>query len=159
MNKIEGKELYDNLNKARNIDEVCESLDQYLQIWQQKHPERGINFVIGVITSEGKEKEEGNRQRLKRYTEIIRKQSKGFTFCWEDIFVSEIRKNIQADSISYEKFLECSQTIVGGGYISDIYLTPRWEKSLGARLEHKVAQEKGIRLHFLPEEENLGSIL
>ncbi len=35
------------------------------------------------------------------------------------------------------------------GYITDIFMTPRWEHSEGARDEHKNAIKAGMTIHYV----------
>lgn len=41
--------------------------------------------------------------------------------------------------------------IFKSGHVTDVFMTPRWEKSKGAVDEYKTAQKIGLTIHYLQE--------
>lgn len=101
-----------------------------------------VGYVSGIITSDGKEHIDRNMALLKRNTSKIR-ESVGFpVFSAADIFHNE----------SYDKFGGIEEhewyafwrNVLKSGYITEVFMTPRWEHSAGAKDEFATAGEAGI---------------
>ncbi len=42
--------------------------------------------------------------------------------------------------------------ILWSGIVTDLFATPRWEKSRGATMEHDIMQQQGARIHYVTED-------
>lgn len=132
-----------------SLDDVLEGLVVFLKNYRHNRANCPIAFVTGPITSNGSSHIARNTTRLIDNTRSLQAQTDGLVFCWFDIFCEEVKQAVRYESISYEGFLTFSKQVVASGYITDIYMTPNFESSTGARLEHETAQACGLRIHYL----------
>lgn len=143
------KVLVDSTNLASVRDKVIALFDQTTQRTGTKR----IGYVAGIINSDGPEKVEENRQRLAEYTERIRGEQDFPIFSATDIFTKELFTRLEEVKLGgpekTQAFLQFWREILEKGRITDIFMTPRWEQSLGARDEHETATRLGITIHYV----------
>ena len=112
-----------------------------------------IGYVAGIITSDGDEYMARNRLRLEQYTQEAREKVGFPIFSATDIFTDDLYEKMKVHEMprgdSEGLFQEFWRTILESGYITNIYMTPRWEKSMGATDEHKSALKVGLTITYL----------
>ncbi len=151
MKKVISEKIKESLKNAKDLNLVAKSAISVLKEFKSKGANR-IGYVAGTITSEGYEKIEENVKKLIKYTIKIRKRE-GFpifssTDLFDKKFVSQLKElSLPPDKLE-EEFLKCWKNILSSGYVTDIYITPGWENSQGARFELKVAKEARLKIHY-----------
>ncbi len=116
-----------------------------------------IGYVSGIITSDSREYVALNRSRLEGYTEYLRANSEFPVFSSNDIFGSEIEDRLgENDEKKWHLFWRDVLTM---GNVTDIFMTPRWKSSAGAKDEHETAKRIGIEIHYMEDHPELNSIM
>ena len=116
---------------------------------KNNNPEAKIGYVAGKVTADGLENIEKNLKRLHKFTDIIAKEFEGQIFSAADVFNDEVYWRINLAKPIHEKdFYSFWRQVVGSG-VTDIFMTPEWEKSTGASDEHTTAKQLGIRIHYI----------
>lgn len=112
-----------------------------------------IGYVAGIITSDGLEHMQRNIERLARNTEEIRQTVNFPLFSATEIFGNGVYNKISEFHVKEpergELFINFWREILSSGYITDIYLTPRWDESKGARDEFETAKQQGLEIHYV----------
>jgi hypothetical protein len=101
-----------------------------------------VGYVSGIITSDGKEHIDRNIALLKRNTSRIREAVDFPVFSAADIFHNESYDKF--DGIEEHEWYAFWKNILKSGYVAEIFMTPRWEHSAGAKDEFAAAGEAGI---------------
>ena len=63
----------------------------------------------------------------------------------------------QMEEVEFERelrehhFVQFWKMILKSGHITDIFMTPRWEISRGAKVEYITAKKLKIKIHFVKE--------
>lgn len=68
-----------------------------------------------------------------------------------DVFSDGVYERINSHTIPVQGWLDFWGDILKVGHVTDIFMTPRWEVSTGARDEYRIAQELGLTIHQLTE--------
>ncbi len=136
--------------KAQTLDEVEQAI---LSVIANQNPAKKgkVGYVSGVITSDGPKYVQRNLQNLVKNTKKIRKAHLFPIFAPTDIFTDELFKRIDAFNLPEQLFWSFWRNVLGSGYITDIFMTPRWEISRGATDEHKTAKKLGLKIHYMEE--------
>ncbi len=115
-----------------------------------------IGYVAGIITSDGPEYFQANRKRLADYVKKLRKIHKFPMFSAIDVFSSEVYERLKEWKLPFAeremKVRSFWRKILKSGHVTDIFMTPRWEKSKGASDEHRTAKKIGLKIHYIEEE-------
>lgn len=139
------------LRNSKNLNHVREEL---IKLFKSSKNEK-IGYVAGVIYSEGPKFAESNWKRLISHAERLRKIHKFPLFSATDVFPPEIYSNLEEWELSFEeretKVRDFWREILKTGHVTDVFMTPRWEKSKGATDEHKTAKQIGLRIHYVEE--------
>jgi hypothetical protein len=142
---------------VKNAKDLNETKQILLELFQEIRNENDqIGYVAGILFSDGLQYFERNRQLLAKRTEIIRNHQQFPIFSAYDIFSDGLYDQIEEKEISYQErrnaFINFWRGIVGSGFVTDIFMTPRWEFSEGARDEHETAQKFGLTIHYFNDE-------
>lgn len=112
-----------------------------------------IGYVAGIITSDGPGYFEANRKRLADYVRKLRKIHKFPMFSAVDVFSSEVYERLEEWKLPFsEREVKARyfwRKILKSGHVTDVFMTPRWEKSKGATDEHETARKIGLRTHYI----------
>ncbi len=112
-----------------------------------------IGYVAGIMNSDGPNFFVRNSKLLVNHAAKLRKMHKFPMFTAVDVFPEEIYKNLEEWRLSFEKreakVRNFWRTILKSGYVTDVFMTPRWDKSKGATDEHKTAKKVGITIHYM----------
>lgn len=111
--------------------------------------------MAGILTSDGAEYFEINRKRLADYVKKLRKIHKFPIFSAVDVFSSEVYERLKEWRLPFNerevKVRSFWRKILKSGHVTDVFMTPRFEKSKGAQDEHKTAKEFGLKIHYLED--------
>lgn len=142
------------LLKATNLDHVREGvLETFIEV-KSKVPTSQIGYVSGIITSDGPEFIERNLKVLASNTEEIRKKHPFPVFSPTDIFDNALFARLMEMKLPVSereaKFIAFWREVLKCGHVTDIFMTPRWELSKGARDEYETAKQLGLTIHYVP---------
>lgn len=144
------------LKDARSLNEVSRVVIVILKELKERGSGR-LGYVSGIITSDSADLVELNERRLDGYTNYLRKGISFPVFSSTDIFqgefVEKFRGNAESEWYSFwRSVLEC-------GYVTDVFMTPRWRVSAGAKDEHETAKKVGLSIHYMDDHPELKAIM
>jgi hypothetical protein len=137
------------VHKTTLLEETHAALLQALENIRTEFQINKIGFVSGSITSDGPEHIQKNIEKLKNHTENLRGQFSFPIICCPDIFIDEMNMFHEKNNTPYNDFVIFWRNVLSSGYITDLFMTPGWEKSTGARDEHETAKKNNIIIHYL----------
>lgn len=141
------------LKNATTLDHAKKELIKVFEIARNKKGNIRIGYVAGILNSDGPKHFEDNRKKLADYAEKLRKIHRFPIFSGVDIFSNEVYGRLEEWRLSFEeretKARLFWREILESRYVTDIFMTPRWEKSKGATDEHKTAKKIGLTIHYL----------
>ncbi len=142
-----------NSTNLKHIEKAI--MDLFLELKKEKSKQK-IGYVAGIVTSDGEENMQRNIERLEKLTEKLREKLNFPIFSSVDIFGGGIYDKIEdfhlERPLREKAFIKFWRVLLKSGHITDIYMTPRWDESKGAKDEHKTAKETGIEIHYVNEE-------
>ena len=145
------KNIGPTLKNAKNLIHVREEL---IRLFKEARTTK-IGYVAGVIYSEGPEFADNNLKKLSFYAEQLRALHDFPMFTAVDVFPHEVYNNLEEWKLSFEerevKVRQFWREILKSGHVTDIFMTPRWEKSKGALDEHKTARQLGLEIHYVED--------
>lgn len=134
------------------FEEVYGAVIQAFGKVMEQSPGIQIGYVAGIIKADGSEHIETNRKTLMKFTEDTRRNMDFPIFSATDVFSDDVYtrlgglESIEAGNHDFRKFW---RDILKAGYITDIFMTPRWEQSGGATDEHNTALTLKLHIHYL----------
>lgn len=109
-----------------------------------------IGYVSGIISSDGPDKIQENIERLKKYTDFVRASHKFPVFSATDIFTKQVYEVCNRErEILNSEFIEFWRNLLETGFVTDLFMTPRWDESEGATDEHLIAEHLGLNIHYV----------
>lgn len=136
------------LENITNIEDIAQHVVASIAHAKQLRETDRAGFVVGIISSDGDHNAKQNLEILTRYTEALRAQHAFPIFCSTDVFTWAVYNRLGIldwEPVTREEtFRRFWREVLAGGEITDLFLTPRWEKSKGARDEYKAAKGLGI---------------
>lgn len=149
------KEIYFGiLIGAENLAEVQKRLIQELANLRQQNVGHRLGYVAGIVASDGQQHIQRNIAQLQLHASSVRSAQPFPVFSAVDVFGATglwdrfIPLFVQG-RITDEDFKNFWRGVLSSGSITDVFMTPRWEKSGGAVDEHKIAQKLGLKIHYL----------
>lgn len=145
--------IQESVKTAATLAEVRDSLfDVFRTLQAQGHTR--IGYVSGTITSDGEESIPHNIERLNRFTETIRAQQGFPVFSATDVFDDTLFKRLDAAGFVNSDWEVFWREVLGAEdrFITDMFMTPGWERSSGASDEHRVALEIGMTIVYIDRE-------
>lgn len=134
-----GKEVGRVVGTAKNLDEVLKKLVAFFKFLDSQR----MGYVAGVITSDGPGLVQRNVEMLKKYTERVRLAQSFPVFSSTDVFgETGLWERLAAKNYSYQDWVLFWRKVLGRGKITDIFMAPSWERSVGARDEWETAKKK-----------------
>lgn len=141
---------------AKSALNLAEVLEQTLLVFEKSRltgAER-IGYVSGIVSSDGVEKIPENMRILHAHTLRIRQVQSFPVFSAADLFSQELLLSLPEMQLPHAEhkhlFIGFWRDVLSAGYVTDVFLTPRWENSEGARDEYRIAQKIGLRIHEVP---------
>ena len=140
------------LTNIHNLDSIQAAVDRFLREYEPDRVDKRVGYVSGIISSDGPEHIAQNTERLARYAHYLRSLHDFPIFAYTDIFTDQIYGRVGAERLSSDEWLIFWRKILNLGHVTDIFMTPRWDVSLGAQDEYKTAQELGLRIHIVADQ-------
>lgn len=145
--------IYQEIRHSTSLKHVRLGLVRIIKAINENSTEQRLGFVAGIITSDGDENMPKNIERLKQYAKEVRGMYDFPIFSSVDVFGNGIYDQIEESKFERElreyHFVEFWRMILETGHITDIFMTPRWEKSKGAKVEYTIAKKLKIKIHFI----------
>jgi len=136
------------VKESGTLDEVRDNILNLLKHMVDAEGVTQIGYVAAIITSDGPEKIPQNLERLQRYTEHVRKTQSYPVFSATDVFTDELFERLFAAGFKNEDWTVFWREVLGEAYVTDMFMTPRWEESKGASDEYQIAKRTGKTLHY-----------
>ncbi|OGM13040.1 hypothetical protein A3A76_01880 [Candidatus Woesebacteria bacterium RIFCSPLOWO2_01_FULL_39_23] len=145
--------IRESVKNSNTLAEVRDSLfSVFKEMRAQGHTQ--IGYVSGTITADGKENIPKNIARLDRFTEHLRVKQEFPIFSATDVFDNELFRRLDAAGFVNADWEAFWREVLGAEemFVTDMFMTPRWEKSSGSTDEHRVAQEVGMAIVYIEKE-------
>lgn len=138
---------------SSTLDEVRDNLISLFKEFREKGHAR-IGYVSGIITSDGKEHMARNIKRLEAYTDKIREEQGFPIFAPTDVFDDVLFKRLDANGFVNEDWMMFWEEVLASEerFVTDMFMTPRWQESKGANDEHRIAKEIGMTIVYIEKE-------
>lgn len=142
--------IYNRLASTTTLDEAAEQLTLLLKILRSR-PLNRIGYVAGILTSDGPDQIPENIKHLEIFTEEIRKMCDFPIFSTVDVFG---RTNLwnQFEKEPSQSWIDFWRKIISSGLVTDLFLTPGWERSKGAKDEFETAKTNNLKIHQVSED-------
>lgn len=147
--------IYNGIKHSTSLEHVNEGLIKVIKKISESSVSQRIGFVAGIISSDGDENMPNNIEKLRQYTEKLRKKYNFPIFSSVDVFNNGLYD--QMEEVEFERelrehhFVQFWKMILKSGHITDIFMTPRLEMSRGAKVEYITAKKLKIKIHFVKE--------
>ncbi len=141
---------------AGTLDDVLEGVVSVLNGINAEGDGR-IGYVSGILTSDTPELVEVNARRLEGYTDYLRRDAKFPVFSSTDIFSGELADRF--GGLGEAEWHRFWRRVLEDGRVTDIFMTPRWRGSAGAKDEHETAKRIGLTIHYVEDHPELKSIM
>lgn len=105
-----------------------------------------VGFVSGKIMADGFVFSFKNLAEIAKHERKIRKSEHIPIFSATDFLLNELVNTVFRGKASGDEYW---RDIIESGYITDIYMTPGWEKSNGAKSEFDSAKKKNLKIHLV----------
>lgn len=147
------RELHEGLRGTQTLDELEIVLLGLLTV---QRSQGSVIFVSGSVFSDGEDRVADNIARLRRFTDHVAESLGQTAFSWVDvIYDSDLYGTLDIYHLPYQTRLERVmgfwRTILSSGHVTEVCMTPGWERSTGAQDEHRTAQQHALTIHYLPE--------
>ena len=150
-NSVITREFDNVLALARTVDEVEVAVLTLLKEKRRVQASK-LGFVSGTLFSDGPEFVQRNIRRLAHYTSALRLKYSFPLFSGYDVLYNGRMDRLPESKLPYlerrTRMLAFWKTIITCGSITDMFMMPGWERSEGARDEHRSAREMGMTVHY-----------
>lgn len=159
------REAFTNLEPAERFGHILEVVSDEIR---ELYPGQQIGLVSGIISSEGDENILQNIAELIRWRNTIAEalQSRTIqlpTLVSPFIFTELAYEQMGAFSLPRDArealFQQFYRQFLASGLVSDIFMTPGYERSVGALDELATAEALGLRIHFTTPAQPLGEFM
>lgn len=144
-------DMRDDISKQlADVSTVIEVEKSILKLLRKRHAEhKRVGYVSGIITSDGPGKIAENSRKLYEHTENLRKKYDFPIFACTDIFTDEIFSKTSANNLTAVEWMAFWRNILNAGYITDVFMTPRWRESAGAKDEYETTRKLRLKIHYI----------
>lgn len=141
------------VKQANTLNEVRDSLFGVFKNFRLEGHDK-IGYVSGIITSEGPDNIPKNIERLARFTAHVRATQAFPVFSATDVFDDVLFARLNAAGFKNEDWLVFWREVLGDErkFVTDMFMTPRWEISQGATDEHQIAKAMNMSVSYLDYE-------
>lgn len=143
------------LKNSKTLHHVRRNLIRLFEDTKLKNKTNRIGYVAGIINSDGPEYYRANRKRLTDYVKKLGEIHKFPMFCAVNVLSSEVYEKLAEWKLPFSerevKARSFWRKILKSGHVTDVFMTPRFEKSEGALDEHKTAKKIGLTIHYVEE--------
>lgn len=147
------EEISKTIETATDLAEVENRLLEFIHDVKAETNSSRIGYVAGIVSSDGEEHIATNIKKLSEYTDRIAHQYSFPVFCAADVFNPQLFEQLaemKLEAEEREQHLKSFwRNILNCGYITDIFMTPRWQLSGGSKDEHETAGQNGIIIHYV----------
>ena len=143
--------MRDTVRDANSLNEVRDRLAQMFAGVRQGETMTKIGYVSGIISSDGPDHIQDNLKRLEEHAERIRMREQIAIFSPVDVFDDQLYARLNAAQIPQINWQNFWREVLELGYVTDIFMTPRWKISSGSTDEHETAARLGIKIHYESE--------
>ena len=141
------------LNNSSDLKSVEMTLLAYLEKVRKIEKRERIGFVSGSVFSDGEENVKRNIKILHNRTEKVRKTHNFPIFSAYDVLYNGLFWKLPESRLPFEKrrplFFGFWKRVMECGYVTDMFMSPGWEKSVGAVKEHESAVKMEMRVCYL----------
>ena len=145
--------------KLRDYSDLVSTFDDayghaisVLRLFRNGYAYPQIGCVVGPLTSDGPEHVKENRRVLVELAGVLGSMF-SFPVCtMQDLFSVATLRRLKDKGYTSRHYTEFACEILKSGYITDVFMSPRWEKSKSARAEHDAAERFGITIHYIEYE-------
>lgn len=142
------------LKESITLDDVEKSVLKLLK--ETRNNSDKLGFVSGTVFSDGPELVKTNINKLSDHTNNLKQMHSFPIFSAVDILYRGLFEKLPESKLEYQKrrkrFFLFWKRILESGHITDIFMTPRWQKSEGATDEHKTAKKTGIHVYYMNDD-------
>ena len=126
-------------------------LEHKLKIVLRKYfnESKRVGYVSGVITSDGPDMISRNVSVLQTHANQLREIHSFCIFSPTEVFTKPVMENINMRRLTSKDLQKFWRNVLGAGYVTDVFMTPRWELSNGAKDELFTAQQLKLRVHYI----------
>ena len=139
--------LMESVFPATTINDAQTRFLSALEKTRIENPGIKICYVIGTVTSDGPEHIDENLRLLKDRSAKVAEHFDGIVFSAADLFNQTLFARFDGAGAKNQDYLNFWETIIRSGFITDIVRTPRWELSIGASHENRIANEVDLQIH------------
>ena len=143
--------LIESVSLSRTLDEARIKFLSALEKTTRERPGIKICYVIGTVTSDGPEHIQENLKLLKERSAKVAETFEGIAFSAADLFNQTLFDRFNKVGAKNQDYLDFWEAIIKSGYITDIVRTPKWQLSIGASHESKIAIEGGLQVQDYSE--------
>jgi hypothetical protein len=143
------------VSNADTFDDIQRGVMGVLRLASHMTPNGRLGYLSAIISSLGYERIGEMTIRLENVTAQLRENADMFgfpVFSSSDIFppggVMEARIKASGEKLSQDNFNKFWDSILGSGFVTDIFMTPHWELSSGAKLEYQKACDMKMVTHL-----------
>jgi hypothetical protein len=141
--------------KATNLTDVSIAVCRIVRVVSSR--EGGFAFISGIISSDGPKLIDRNMEILSESTDHVREISPKPVTSASDIFHKELLAKFR-ENTTHEQWDLLWKNVLDSG-ISQLIMTPRWDLSRGAKVEHDHAVMRGIQVDYRDDDPELLRIL
>jgi len=141
------------VKESNSLTQVRDALFDVFKEYRAAGHDR-IGYVSGVVTSDGPAEIPNNIRRLSSFTDRTRKKYPFPIFSATDVFDDKLFRRLDAAGFVNDDWIAFWKEVLGAEekFVTDMFMTPRWEKSRGATDEHRTAQEMGMIIVYIENE-------
>src|ERR1043166_546533 len=133
-----------------SLDEIHRIVESKLGELKVAHNTKKIGYVAGKVTADGPTRILENLERLREFALFVSTKHDIAVFSAAQIFNTEVYWKLNLPSPDHEEeFYQFWRKVLKSG-VTDVFMSPEWEVSLGALDELCAAKELGLSIHFLP---------
>lgn len=132
------------LKQLTDFDRARETIIRRLQEASLETENHRVGFVSGLAMSEGPLLAIKNIGMLKRYTRFVKKHVEYPVYSVIDFLKEEALIRVLSGK---EESQRLWREVLQSGYVTDIFMAPKWEQSHGSTNEHRTAKELEIQIH------------
>lgn len=143
--------ITESIVRVSTLDEVYAAIVGVFRYLREDLQYPRVGYVSGVVTSDGPAKIEENLARLHASAAQLQKTHTFPIFSPPDIFSKDVHSRVIQAGAKTEDFIQFWRSVLMSGYVTDIFMTRRWQESRGATDEHNIALQAGFRIHYLED--------
>lgn len=134
--------------KADSLDEVQDLLVKLFSGLKEGGAVQRVGIVIGILVADGPDYVEQNLRRMDTFTSYIRERHTFPVFSLTDIFSGDLRDLLIANQVQDEQIVTFWEQVLASGFVTDLFLTPHWDRSFIAQETLEQAEKLKVKVHY-----------